>query len=751
MNPGEDKAEFSLSSEFFKKLNQQIVQKDNLIKLLQLQIKNLKNQLEDGAGEGPKKAELAKALEAKEAQTKELEVELTSQKDQLASALREKDEQIQALNKAIEEHQKAAAVKEPSPLEDPRIPELQADLSRLEQELASERKKTEAVEGTLAEEKERAAIAMGQIQSNLDAVAPAAQELKTLRDKVASLEADIALRGTRETAITDEIAALQKKLSGRDTDLISKTSELASQESQNAELKARLEVAETAAKEASVVSASSADLTKRISELEVDSAALKGLLAEKEEQISALQSASGTQEIDGGLVAELTATKAELETLHAQVAENGPARIAELETSLSEESARANSLEERIQVLETEGLVMSETAMKLTMLESEREQLVREIQSYKTTRDAAIEETEKLKAQLTSARTAETNDFKAALASRDAEIARLKVNLENQGKHSEADAILKEEVDQLTGQVADQLLAIQKFEQVMRQTQEEVINRDEEIALLKKKLGEPSIPATAVSFSPDSEILTHFIDFFDGLDSFLIQNPIPELQTLHKQFLDRLIIPNQIEYMPVISEEFSPQRHVATDYFRSDYFADKTIVFEVEKGYRRGDSVVKKSKVWVVQNLFNCPNCNSVQSNPDSRFCHLCGTKIVAPNGLPVDSLPTFEPTPTTFLRFADRMIEMRCYDKAGKYLRDGLALDGDFVPILVRLADVHGYASEYGAAIEVLKKAVSLKPDARLLERIRALEVKNTIFKQAKSLNLPPGEFEKLVKLIQE
>jgi FtsZ-binding cell division protein ZapB len=32
-----------ISNEFFKKLNQQIVQKDNLIKLLQLQIRNLKN------------------------------------------------------------------------------------------------------------------------------------------------------------------------------------------------------------------------------------------------------------------------------------------------------------------------------------------------------------------------------------------------------------------------------------------------------------------------------------------------------------------------------------------------------------------------------------------------------------------------------------------------------------------------------------------------------------------------------------
>ncbi|MBF0499868.1 MAG: nucleotide exchange factor GrpE [Candidatus Riflebacteria bacterium] len=720
MNPGEDKAEFSLSSEFFKKLNQQIVQKDNLIKLLQLQIKNLKAQLEDGGGDGPKKADLVKALEAKETETKSLESELTSQKEQLASALHEKDAQIQALNRAIEEQQKTAS-HEPVPMEDPRVPELQASIARLEEELAAEHQKVASAEEAISAEKSNAA-AMAQLQSNL--------------------------------------------------------------ETELAGVRARLEEAEAFAKTAAAqpepapVTEPSPELTARIAELEAEIVSLQTSLSQKDEQITALSSAGiGAPEPDGGLVSELSDVKAELEMLRSKSSEEA-VRASELESALATsqvEAAKVASLEAKIRNLEAEGLDMTETAMKLTALESERERLAVEVQTLRAAQESSNAEIASLTSSLASVSNADSEisardleiaalkavqatnmvsmaELKGTLAVTLEEVAHYKAAAEAKSSHAaDADIAMKAEVDLLTGQVADQLLAIQKFEQVLRQTQEEVTRRDEEIALLQKRLGENSSSGKSILFSSDSEVLTHFIDFFDGLDSFLLQNQIPELQVLHKQLLDRLILPNQIEYMPVISEEFNPTRHVATDYFRSDRFADKMIVFEVEKGYRRGDSVVKKSKVWVVQNLFSCPSCNVMQTNADSRFCHLCGAKIVAPNGLPVDSLPTFEPTPATYLRFADRMIEESRYSEARIYLEDGLSLDGEFVPILVRLADVHGFASEFSKAVEVLQKAVALKPDPKLVERIHALEVKNTISKQAKSLNLPPGEFDKLMKLIQE
>ncbi|HPT47377.1 MAG TPA: hypothetical protein PLM07_15960, partial [Candidatus Rifleibacterium sp.] len=191
--------------------------------------------------------------------------------------------------------------------------------------------------------------------------------------------------------------------------------------------------------------------------------------------------------------------------------------------------------------------------------------------------------------------------------------------------------------------------------------------------------------------------------------------------------------------------------HSATDYFRSSKFPERCIVFEVEKGYRKGDLVIKKSKVWVVQNLYNCMACGAAQGNSDSRFCHLCGAKIVAPNGLPVDSLPEFEPTPTTYQRFAERMLASNDQQKAREYILAGLELDSNFVPLMVRLADIMTADSQFEEAMELLNKSYSLKPDQRTMEKIKSLETKLSIFKQAKNLKLSAEEFEKLLHLIQK
>jgi tetratricopeptide (TPR) repeat protein len=129
----------------------------------------------------------------------------------------------------------------------------------------------------------------------------------------------------------------------------------------------------------------------------------------------------------------------------------------------------------------------------------------------------------------------------------------------------------------------------------------------------------------------------------------------------------------------------------------------------------------------------------------------MCGAKIVAPNGLPVDSLPEFEPTPATYQRFAERMIIKGDMEKAKEYLQSGLELDPNFVPLLVKLGDILGSESKFEEALELLKKANNLKQDSKIQEKIAALEVKLNIFKQAQSLKLDPEEFSKLVNLIQK
>ncbi|MEW6708930.1 MAG: hypothetical protein AB1403_03835, partial [Candidatus Riflebacteria bacterium] len=94
-----------ISNEFFKKLNQQIVQKDNLIKLLQLQIRNLKSQIDAGGSGSEDSAEIKKALEEKSLEIEKLQAEFNEQKSQFDLFSREKEEQIQALNRMLEEQQ----------------------------------------------------------------------------------------------------------------------------------------------------------------------------------------------------------------------------------------------------------------------------------------------------------------------------------------------------------------------------------------------------------------------------------------------------------------------------------------------------------------------------------------------------------------------------------------------------------------------------------------------------------------------
>lgn len=709
MNPTEEKGE--ISNEFFKKLNQQIVQKDNLIKLLQLQIRNLKSQVEEGSGSKEETAELEQALEAKAAEIETLQTELDSQRAEYNQLSQEKDEQIQALNKLLEEQQAAESGTEI--LEDPRVPELEAKLESLQQELEAE------------------------AASRLELETKAA-EVDDLRQTIEALQQDlqnaVATESSPSPEIEAELAELKSaydqgraELEQAALTLDNMANEIQAKDAELAELKA---------------SASSDDSEGKILELQQDIETLRNLLAEKDEALAAQSEAGAADNSE-----ELQNALAEIEQLRSTLSafQEQPSLTPELEEELNrlrEGNSELQSLKEQIQSLEAEAEIANETALKLTALESEREQLVAELEKAKSEGSAAID---------AEAIQAEVNTLREVLANKEQEIAQLRMSLEAAQSQSGEDTIVQEEIEQLTKQVADQLLAIQNFEGMLEQAKQQIDAKNSEIAVLNSKAATRDTSAPIIPVEGESEIITSFIDFFDGLDSLLSKNPIPELQALHQKLLDRLIIPNQISYMPVISEEYDNEKHVATDYFRSDKFPERCVVFEVEKGYSKGDTVVKKAKVWVVQNLYDCQECHTLQSNSDSRFCHMCGAKMIAPNGLPVDSLPEFDPTPTTYLRFAEAMREKGDLAQAKTYLEAGLALDPNFVPLMTQLAGIYANESQFEQAIELLSKANSIKPDASLQEKIQAMEVKMNIFKQAQSLHLAPDEFDKLVNLIQK
>lgn len=704
-----------ISNEFFKKLNQQIVQKDNLIKLLQLQIRNLKTQVEAGGTGAEGADELKKALDEKSEEAERLLSELTSQKEQFAALEQQKNDQIKTLSQLLEEQQSGGATAEV--IEDPRVQELETVVSTLREELEAEKQ--------ARQEAEAKAVEVPPAADDSEEVARLQQEIESLRNELASASGN-----------SDELESLKQAVEVARGEL----------EQSNAAMQQMAE--QLKAKEDT--ESSSADIdgyVTKIQELEQDAANLRNLLAEKDE------AAGDSSSVDQLELQELRAKVAELEAQKPQAGID----IDEVER-LRQDSSLLEEANKKIALLQQDADAFTETAMKVTALESECALLNEKSAELVAERDRLAAENEELKAGGSSsgeevdAYKLEIARMREVVSQREEELARLRVSLEARQDESMNDPAIREEVEQLTQQVADQMLAIQNFEGILSKTREQLEEKTLEVENLKAKLGGGAAEVEkAISVEGDSDIVASFIDFFDGLDSVLAKNPVPELQMLHQKLLDRLIIPNQISYMPVIAEEYDPQKHLATDYFRSDKFPEKCVVFEVEKGYLKGDAVIKKSKVWVVQNLYDCNECHATQSNPDSRFCHMCGAKIVAPNGLPVDSLPEFEPTPITYQRFADSMLRHGDTDKAREYLLSGLELDGNFAPILTRLADILAHESKFDEALDLLQKANTIKPDARTQEMIQAIEVKLNIFKQAQSLKLAPEEFEKLLNLIQK
>jgi len=693
-----------ISNEFFKKLNQQIVQKDNLIKLLQLQIRNLKTQLESGGAGGEGTEELKRALEEKSEEAERLLSELNGQKEQFAALEQQKNDQIKTLSQLLEEQQAGGASTEI--IEDSRVPELESLVSSLREELEAEK------QARMVAESSSGTAGSGD-------TAALKNEIEKLRAELASASGSSAEIESLKQAV--EVARAELEQSN------------AAMQQMSAQLQGGGDVA-------------SAEYQSKIQELEQDVVNLKNLLSEKAD------------------AAGMTADQLELEQLRAKVAEleagGAPGiDIDEVERLRQESSqlAEANAMLARLQ---QEADAFTETAMKVTVLESDCAQLKEKLSTLEVEHEKIVAENEALKSGAAGAPAEDVGPYKLEIAKmrdtlqqREDELARLRVSLESRQDESMNDPAIREEVEQLTQQVADQMLAIQNFEGILSKTREQLEAKTLEVENLKARLGSNEAPVEEkiIKVEGDSDIVSSFIDFFDGLDSVIAKNPVPELQMLHQKLLDRLIIPNQISYMPVIAEVYDAQRHFATDYFRSDKFPERCIVFEVEKGYLKGDAVIKKSKVWVVQNLYDCNSCHATQSNPDSRFCHMCGSKIAAPNGLPVDSLPEFEPTPITYQRFADSMLRHGNTDKAREYLMAGLDLDGNFAPIMTRLADILAHESKFEEALELLQKANTIKPDAKTKEMIQAIETKLNIFKQAQSLKLAPEEFEKLLNLIQK
>lgn len=688
-----------ISNEFFKKLNQQIVQKDNLIKLLQLQIKNLKNQIEQNGADSDRMADLQDALDDKIKEFDALQAELAEQRQQSAAFAAQKDEEIRSLNQMLEEKSQTVADDN-----NPKIAELEEQLRNTQSELATTKTDLENAKNDLATAKsnlENASVhgsgldeANAKLQKQYEATV---QELNDTKEMLETQSAELNEK-------TEELYMLQTQLStvgNKNTDVdeaVAKAVAEANEKNQDAINKAALEVE-----------------------------SYKSQIAELQQNITDLKNEATANEVNSASSSE--------EIKNIQI-EN---------ERLSGEVARLGAIEDEFKRLKADQNQASELAIKLSVVEAERSKLAEELEAAKTAGDEEMKKEFMLRiAQLEN-----------KVSDKDDQLANLRRALEAKGDDSVSDPESRHEIEMLTNQVADQLLSIQNFENMVKQTREALAEKESEVELLKQRLAKTTPDLnnnnSVIPVDGESDVISSFIDFFDGLDAALQKRQDPELQALHQKLMDRLIVPNKITYTQVISETFDQDKHFATDYFRSDKFPERCIVFEVEKGYRKGDTVIKKSKVWVVQNLFTCNSCGVEQTNPDSRFCHLCGAKIVAPNGLPVDSLPVFEPTANTYHKFSERMLDKGDLEKAKEYIAAGLELDKNYVPLNISMADLLTQESKFEEAMAYLKHAYEIKPDTRTKEKIDNIETKLNIYAQAKNLNLSPEELDKLLHIIQK
>ncbi len=692
-----------ISNEFFKKLNQQIVQKDNLIKLLQLQIRNLKNQIESGEADNDRADDLQTALEQKNSELESLRVELDEQKKLCKKIGDEKDSQIRSLNEMLENNKNMSVAEY---VEDPKIVELEDNLRKIQSDYHNVKKELDE----LKIEKSGVSDENSQLKSEIEKIKG---ESDNSLKKISELNGLLDKKQAELQATTDELKATVEELKSKTEQLEAVPNELNAlkdEEIKKAVLEANnknQEQIEKISLEAETYKTQVAELSQQMEDMQ------KNLEAKEKNQIS----------VDD----ELKKANDELNE-----AKNEILRL----------TAENEKINDKVNVYETEKQDINELKNKLITSEETVDKLNKELEKLNS---EGVSKTKHEEYML------QISQLRQTVEDKEEEISKLQRSLEL--KRDEVPSVDNKALESLSQQYADQLLITQNVEKQLREAKNQLVEKEAEINMVKNQLEEQkSVKVLDAPVTLDNdETLASFIDFFDGLDAALSKKSDPELQNLHKKLMDRLIIPNKINYMPVISEEFDVNKHIATTYFRSDKFPERCIVFEVEKGYTKGDKVIKKSKVWVVQNLYRCTNCGVAQTNPESRFCHLCGTRIVAPNGLSIDNLPIFEPTATTYSNFSQRMMEKGDLTKAKEYIEFGLNIDPNYLPLIFSMSDVLITESRFQEAIDYLERAYKIKPDERTRLKIQEIETKLNIFSNARSLNLSSEEFDKLIHLIQK
>ncbi|MBF0409277.1 MAG: hypothetical protein HQM10_18195 [Candidatus Riflebacteria bacterium] len=127
--------------------------------------------------------------------------------------------------------------------------------------------------------------------------------------------------------------------------------------------------------------------------------------------------------------------------------------------------------------------------------------------------------------------------------------------------------------------------------------------------------------------------LSTIFKYFSGIQNYIPNFPeIKEIQKYSSEIFQLYIEKGLFKKIPSTGNTFDERFHKAIKCFFSGKEFDKIIVKEISPGFMQGDSVLKKTVVWVCQNVLVCSECKK-EASSEAFKCSGCGRELLAYDG----------------------------------------------------------------------------------------------------------------------
>jgi len=265
----------NISAEFYKKLNQQIVQKDKLIKLLQAQIEKYKSQLESkqetsGQIDNAEVEELKNKLEEAEQEILLLKVELGEKEDEIKN-LTEKINELEKAEPKMDIPVDQAEIQEKFNSLNARIKELESEKALLSEELLNAKAEIDAMKAQLTQ---------------VENYSPPETPDSDMQAKIEELQDKIFLLEEENAELKEQLKSSSKKSEPSDEDSTVLAAELVAE---NEELKSKIAELEAQLNELKAGSPETKEEHAELSKLKEENAQLKQQIEELKSMVEAFE------------------------------------------------------------------------------------------------------------------------------------------------------------------------------------------------------------------------------------------------------------------------------------------------------------------------------------------------------------------------------------------------------------------------------------------------------------------------------